>query len=239
MAEKKRKGLHVKRYLISGIVTVIPLWVTWLLLDFTFRLLSKFGTPFVRTVSGDIQEDAPALAKFLLQPWFQELMGVVIVLFGLYAMGWSVNRVVGKKLLDTLETLVGRVPLVQTIYGSAKKLIAALQTKPSDIKRVVLIEFPHENMKAIGLVTRTLTDADTGQKLAAVYVPTTPNPTSGYLEIVPLDRLVSTDWTIDEAMNFVISGGAVGPEQFNFSSKVTGSNENLAGSEHSPLAVKP
>ena len=68
------------------------------------------------------------------------------------------------------------------------------------------------------LVTRTLTDARTGQQLAAVYVPTTPNPTSGYLEVVPLDELVSTDWTIDEAMNFIISGGAIAPDAIPFSS---------------------
>jgi uncharacterized membrane protein len=87
------------------------------------------------------------------------------------------------------------------------------------VERVVLIEFPNEKMKTIGLVTRTMTDSDTGQKLAAVYVPTTPNPTSGYLEIVPVNRLVSTDWTIDQAMNFVVSGGAIGPERFAFSGK--------------------
>jgi uncharacterized membrane protein len=63
----------------------------------------------------------------------------------------------------------------------------------------------------VGLVTRTLVDDATGRELAAVYVPTTPNPTSGYLEIVPLERVTSTDWSIDEAMNFIISGGAVAP----------------------------
>ena len=67
-------------------------------------------------------------------------------------------------------------------------------------------------MKTVGFVTRVLTDEDTGEKLAAVYVPTTPNPTSGYLEIVPLNKLVSTDWSMDQAMTFIISGGAVAPE---------------------------
>jgi uncharacterized membrane protein len=108
---------------------------------------------------------------------------------------------------------------VHKVYGSVKRLISALQTEPDEVERVVLIEFPNENMKAIGLVMRTMTDSDTGQKLAAVYVPTTPNPTSGYLEIVPVNRLVSTEWTIDQAMNFVVSGGAIGPERFAFSRK--------------------
>ena len=84
------------------------------------------------------------------------------------------------------------------------------------MQRVVLIDFPSRDLKAVGLVTRTLQDAKTGEALAAVYVPTTPNPTSGYLEIVPVSRIVSTDWTLDEAMNFLITGGAVAPESIDF-----------------------
>lgn len=217
MKDKKSRRFHLKRYLISGIATIIPLWITWLLLDFTFHQLSKFGTPVVRTLSKKIQDHLPEVSSLLLNPSFQDFLGVLLVLCGLYALGWGVNRVVGRKLLITFESLLDRLPLVKTIYGSAKKLIGVIQTEPGEIKRVVLIDFPHENMKTVGLVTRTLTDTHTGRKLATVYVPTTPNPTSGFLEIVPLERLVSTDWTIDEAMRFVISGGASAPDRFSFS----------------------
>jgi uncharacterized membrane protein len=217
MEEKKGRGLHLKRYLLSGIVTIIPLWITWLLLDFTFRLLARFGEPLVTTLSSKIGDGLPQIAGLLLKPWFRQIVAVMIVLCCLYALGWGVNRVVGEKLLGLFETLMDRLPLVQTVYGSVKKLMGALQTEPGGTQRVVLIEFPHENMKTVGLVTRTLTDSRTGRKLAAVYVPTTPNPTSGYLEIVPVERLVPTDWTFDEAMSFVISGGAVAPERFIYS----------------------
>ena len=219
MAENKPRGLNAKRYIISGFVTVIPLWVSWLVLEFTFRKLSKFGKPLVLTISTNIQDEVPRFSQLLLQPWFLELLGFLVVVIGLYVLGWMVNRVVGKQLLNFFERLVDRLPLVHTIYGSVKRLISALQTEPDEVERVVLIEFPNESMKTIGLVTRTMTDSDTGQKLAAVYVPTTPNPTSGYLEIVPVNRLVSTDWTIEQAMNFVVSGGAIGPERFAFSRK--------------------
>jgi uncharacterized membrane protein len=94
-----------------------------------------------------------------------------------------------------------------------------LQTKPDGTQRVVLINFPHENMKSVGFVTRTLKDEHTGEELAAVYVPTTPNPTSGYLEIVPVSQLIPTDWTPDQAMSFIISGGAVSPDTIPFSRK--------------------
>jgi uncharacterized membrane protein len=95
-------------------------------------------------------------------------------------------------------------------------LLEALQTKPDGTQRVVLIDFPSPEMKTIGLVTRVLKDARTGEEVAAVYVPTTPNPTSGYLEIVPVSKLTPTDWSVDQAMAFIISGGAKSPESLRF-----------------------
>ena len=113
--------------------------------------------------------------------------------------------------------MIGRIPLAKTVYGSARQLLDLLQTKPDGTQRVVLIDFPHRDMKSVGFVTRILHDEKTGQELAAVYVPTTPNPTSGYLEVVPTDQLTPTDWTVDQAMTFIISGGAVAPERIPFS----------------------
>lgn len=209
--------MHFKRYLISGLVAVIPLGITWLLFDFIFNQLARFGLPLVRVIARDIRDDAPDIAKLLLELWFQELLAVLIVLLGLYLLGWVTNKVIGRRIFSALERLVDRLPLVKSIYGAVKRLVSVLQTKPDGVQRVVLIEFPHSEMKCIGLVTRTLTDDTTGKELAAVYVPTTPNPTSGYLEIVPVDRIVSTDWTVDEAMNFLISGGAIAPDHIPFS----------------------
>ena len=74
-------------------------------------------------------------------------------------------------------------------------------------------------MKTVGFVTATFEDDETGEELAAVYVPTTPNPTSGYLEIVPMKSVVPTNWSFDEAMTFIISGGAVAPKNLSFSNK--------------------
>ena len=74
-----------------------------------------------------------------------------------------------------------------------------------------------DQMKSIGFVTRVMREQGTGRELAAVYVPTTPNPTSGYLEIVPVEKMTPTDWTVDQAMSFIISGGAVAPDFIPFS----------------------
>src|SRR5262249_25553276 len=101
-------------------------------------------------------------------------------------------------------------------YGATRKLIEALQMAPDGTKRVVLLDFPSPDVKAVGLVTRTMTDPTTGEELAAVFVPNTPNPTNGFLEVVPVSKLIPTELTMDEAMNFIISGGAVGPERLAF-----------------------
>ena len=124
---------------------------------------------------------------------------------------------IGQRLLRWFETLVARIPLASTIYGSARKLLDILQTKPDGTQRVVLIDFPHAEMKTLGFVTRVMREQGTGRELAAVYVPTTPNPTSGYLEIVPVEKITPTDWNVDQAMSFIISGGAMAPDAIPFS----------------------
>lgn len=208
--------MHIRRYLVSGILTAVPLWVTWVLFDFVLRQLSKLGRPWVSGIARNLQDRHPFVADLLTHPWFHNALAVLITLLGLYLLGWTASRVLGRRILDAFESLLARVPVITTVYGGVKKLVLALQRQPEGVQRVVLIDFPHREMKAVGLVTRTFSDEHTGERLAAVYVPTTPNPTNGYVEIVPVERLTSTDWTLDEAMNFVISGGAVAPERIQY-----------------------
>jgi len=109
--------------------------------------------------------------------------------------------------------IIARIPLVEAIYSATKKLVGVLQQKPGGVSRVVLIEFPHPGLRAIGLVMKTFRDSVSGEELAAVFVPTGPNPTSGYLEIAPASRLTATDMTMDQAMSMILSGGAMAPDQ--------------------------
>ncbi|MCK5523417.1 MAG: DUF502 domain-containing protein [Thiomargarita sp.] len=230
MIQKKSHKPRVFRYIITGILTVIPLWLTWIVFHFLFTQLSQIGTPAVHMLAKMFEESSPSLAQWIvtLDPLFLSIIAVIITLISFYLLGWMSTFVIGKRIIAFTESLLNRLPFVQTIYGSSKKLIAALQQKPGDTQRVVFIEFPSAPMKTVGFVTQTMIDEDTGQKLAAVYVPTTPNPTSGYLEIVPVDKIVSTDWTMEEAMTFIISGGAVAPERLNYTQSVNTENlENL------------
>lgn len=219
MSRKNKKpfGSRLRQYVITGLLVVLPIWVTWLVFDLLLRLVSSAGGPWVRALARAAADEAPALSRWLLEPWIQALCAIALVVLALYVLGWVATRVIGKQVLAFFDSLVERIPLAQTIYGSTKKLLAALQQKPDRVQRVVLIDFPSPEMKTVGLVTRTFFDVDTGQELAAVYVPTTPNPTSGYLEILPVAHVISTDWTIDDALAFIISGGAVGPNKINYS----------------------
>lgn len=206
------RELHFQRYLITGLLTVFPLWLTYIVFEFVLTQLSKLGAPVVDGIGRLLHALSPTAADALNADWLRFVLAVVLTVTSLYGLGWAANRVLGMRFLSAIDTLIERIPLVQTIYGGTKKLLSVLQTKPEGSQRVVLIEFPQPGMKTVGLVTRVLKDSVTGAELAAVYVPTTPNPTSGYLEIVPVDRLVPTEWTVDQAMAFIISGGAVAPE---------------------------
>lgn len=207
---------RLRDYLIAGMLTAIPVWITWVIFEFVVTQLSELGRPGAAALSEALRRYAPGFSEALTLPWFQTVLAVMVTLAFLLLLGWTATLVVGRRLIAIAEGILARIPLVQKIYGASKALLRALQQQPEGSQKVVLIAFPQPNMKTVGFVMRTLTDASTGESLAAVYVPTTPNPTSGYLEIVPTRDLVPTDWTFEEAMSFVISGGSVAPEHVSF-----------------------
>ncbi len=208
----KSVGARLQGWFLTGVLTLIPLWITWIIFKFVLEQLSDLGMPAARKVA----ELAGPYAGVLASDAIQTVLAVVLTVSVILLIGWATTQFIGRRLISLFDMIIQRIPLVEKIYGATKKLLAAMQQKPDGVQRVVLISFPHENMKAVGVVTRTLVDSDTGETIAAVYVPTTPNPTSGYLELVPLDQVTSTDWTMDEAMSFIISGGAVSRETINF-----------------------
>lgn len=213
---------NTRRYLLIGLLTAAPLWVTWLVLDFIFTQLSRLGTPWVVAISRGLRRNYPAVADFILLPQFQSVLGVIFTVVVLYVLGWLASLVIGQRIIGWLERLVQSIPLVAAIYGGTKRFLAAVKEKPEGVQRVVLISFPSQDMKAVGFVTRVIRDESSGEELAAVYVPTSPNPTSGYIEIVPVSQVVSTDWTMDEAMSFVMTGGATSPSHIRYRNSPAG-----------------
>jgi len=210
---------RLQRLFLSGLLTLLPIWLTWIVVKFVFTVLSDLSKPLIGPLSVRIANWFPKTMDWIHASVVQDSIGLVATLILILLVGWLARRVLGQRMLGWLEALVKRIPLASIIYSSARKLLDILQTKPDGTQRVVLINFPNDTMRAVGLVTRVIREEGSGRELAAVYVPTTPNPTSGYLEIVPLDQLTPTDWTVDQAMSFIISGGAVSPDSVPFGRK--------------------
>jgi uncharacterized membrane protein len=221
--DKTRSMLaKIRRNLVAGILTAIPILVTVWVISFLVSVLVAIGSPIVRACVSWLPIQSPTLALGFSAPWVQGTISVAIVLAALYVLGEIATAVAGRRLLGAFDYLMARIPIVQSIYGAARQLVTSFQTRPGSSQRVVLIEFPSPQMKTVGLVTRIFNDAETGEEIAAVYVPTTPNPTSGYMELVPTSRLVMLDWTINEAMTFIMSGGAAAPSKLHYSKNTKG-----------------
>ena len=201
---------------ITGLLTLLPVWLTWVVVKFVFILLSGISAPVINVLAQQITARFPRTLGLIDDVWVQNTLSMIATLAVIVLVGLLARRVIGQRLLGWFEKLMVRIPLANVIYTSSRKLLDILQTKPGSTQRVVLIDFPHKEMKSVGLVTRVIKEEGSGRELAAVYVPTTPNPTSGYLEIVPVELLTPTDWTVDQAMSFIISGGAVSPESIPF-----------------------
>ncbi len=204
--------ISIKRNLTAGLLAAIPLWVTWLVIAFVLGLAIDLVAPFIEWMVTLVQPESPRLVEVLSSSAFQNLVSILVALIFLCWLGWLTSKFLGRRLMMVFDTVLEKMPFVGKVYGGTKRVIEAFQSKPEKAKQVVLIEYPHPGMKTVGLVTRTLTDTTSGQPLLAVYVPTTPNPTSGFLEIVPKTSTTPTDWSVNDALAFVVSGGLVGPD---------------------------
>lgn len=222
---------RMQRYLLAGVLTAIPIWITWLVFDFFLSQLSQLGRPWIVVLASALQPGWPAGAEWLLDTRLQSILGVLMVLVSLYLLGWLATQVVGRRLLQLMDALINRIPMVKKVYGSVKQLMAVIEQKPDGVHRVVLVDFPHPDMQAVGFVMKTFREEFSDREMAAVYVPTTPNPTSGYLEIVPLERLVETSWSMDEAMSFIVSGGTVSPKSFRFTRPASQAGSSAADAD--------
>lgn len=219
---------RIERNIIAGILIVIPVWLTIWVVTFLIRLLIRSGSPAVTQLASWFEPTSPLLSALINAEWFQSIIAVLIVLAGLFGLGELGRAVIGRKLLGWFDRAMARIPLVQTIYGAARKLAVTLEGKPDGMGRVVLIPFPSPGLLTVGLVTRVFTDPESGRATAAVFVPTTPNPSSGYVELVAVEELIELDWTVNEAMTFVMSGGAVGPDTGTMPRRANGT-EGAAG----------
>ena len=191
--------VHVERTLGAGILVVLPIGVTALILKFFFDLLDPLlQDPVLSKLPGP---EIPGLGLLAL---------VVLV----YLAGLVTTQVLGRSMLDFGHRVLEFIPVVKSIYGTTRSAVEFLSNS-NDLpySRVVLVAFPHPGMQSIGLVTSRMLDAD-GEGMLAVYIPTTPIPSSGFLVMVRAEDVISTGMTVEDAMKVIISGGLLAEREF-------------------------
>jgi uncharacterized membrane protein len=201
---------HLQRNMLAGLITIGPLFVTWLVFSFVVGSLANAGLPIVRLLGNAIPGD------WIEQPWLQSILAVLLTLVVLYAVGRITSLVVGRQAFNLFEAVLERLPVVAKVYTSVRQLLDTMMSKKESSQRVVLIDFPIEGQKSVGFLTRTLTDSATGRELAAVLLPNAINPTSAFLQVLPIERVTETDLTMEQAMSMLMTGGAVSPDSIRF-----------------------
>ncbi len=206
------RGLRsLQRNVLAGIITVGPLFVTWLIFSFVLGSLAKAGMPLAQLLTSIFPEE------WLARPVMQSVLAVLLTLVVLYVLGRVTSLVIGRQAFGLFESLLERLPFVAKVYSSVRQLIDSMLAKKDTNQRVVLVDFPIAGQKSIGFLTRTLVDSNTGEELAAVLLPNAINPTSAFLQLLPLNRVTQTDLTVEQAMSMLMTGGAVAPERIVFS----------------------
>lgn len=195
-----RIGRNIRARILTGILVVVPLGLTVLVLRFFFNMVDGILQPALKTAFGRAM---PGL-------------GLLLTVILLYGIGLLASWVLGRRLIHWGESLLKRIPLVKNVYTAAKQVVETLSLpKGQAFKRVVLIEFPRPGLWVVGFVTGEVYNSD-GQKLIKLFIPTTPNPTSGYLELVPEDQVRETTLTVEEGIKMLVSGGIISPDKIDF-----------------------
>jgi uncharacterized membrane protein len=203
-----KKPHFIRRTLIAGLLILLPLFITYVLIAFLFNIFTGVGAPLVTGLlrlfgAGELAYPLVLVVNLLLSL-------AVIFLLGLVG-----TNILGRRLLTAFEGLLLRLPLVKTIYSSAKQVIETFQGPGRSFQRVVLLQYPRQGLWSLGLVATERADnlnLVPGNKVLTVFVPTTPNPTSGYLVIISPNDVIDLDFSVEDAFKFIVSGGIVGKD---------------------------
>lgn len=213
---QRDRGLfsRLRPFFVTGLVIILPLVITVWLLRLLFELVHGISTPFLLRILAWIN---PPLAE---DPAFSTygapLIGLALTLVLVLLVGALATNLLGRKLVEAFDRVMMRLPLIKGIYGAARQLLDAMNRKTSSFQRVVAVEYPRKGVYTVGFVTRdriTLRtpggEAPRGYTL--VFLPTTPNPTSGWLVAVLDEEVVPLDLTIEDGVKLIVSGGLVVP----------------------------
>lgn len=186
-------GLGIRTRVVTGLAVIVPLAVTIWVVRFLFLRIDGLLQPILVEVIGRRIPGA----------------GLLVTLVLLYLVGLLVQTLGGRTLLYYAERVLLKLPFLKDVYGSSKTIMETF-TNPAGVgfKRVVSFEYPRRGCRAFGFVTNEVVLSD-GSRELAIFLPTTPNPTSGYLLFLPTDDVEETTMTVDEAVKLIVSGGVV------------------------------
>ena len=194
----------MKRYLVAGLLVWVPLGVTVMVINFLVGVMDKT----LLWLPEQYQPDT--LLGFHL-PGLGVVLSVIIVM----STGIVVANLFGRKLVNIWELLLARIPLVRTIYASVKQILETVFSSGQAFRKVLLIEYPRKGLWTLAFQsgkTRGEAQAKTGVEVVNVFIPTTPNPTSGFFIMVPLSDVIELDMDVDDGLKMIISAGVMVPE---------------------------
>ena len=194
--KKRSLTLVLRNYFITGVVVLIPIGITLYLTKFFIGISSKIIPENIN----------PNNYLPYAVPGLEILISVIIITI----VGGLSLSFLGKKILKLIDDLFKRIPFLRTIYSAILQMTETFSNSKNDKKSVVLIQYPRKGVWAVGFATKENKGEmaqKTNQKLISVFVPTTPNPTSGFLLMFPIDDVIYLDMTFEEASKFIVSAG--------------------------------
>ena len=204
----------LQKYLITGIMSIIPLALTYWIIKILFNFFSGPGGLIIGIIFTESLNSIYSIGNYQIESPLQKILGFILTIVFLYILGLIISNVLGKKLYKFFESILDKIPIVSRVYKSIKQITGALSGSNSKaFQKVVLIEYPRKGLWTICMVTGE--SMDNGELYYNVFVPTTPNPTSGYLLFVKVSDTKKLDISVEEGLKIIVSGGMIGPENFN------------------------
>lgn len=195
-------GKHVRTRFVSGLLVLIPLAITLFVLNLFFSFLTAFVRPLLRPWTGNVPE------------YVVMLLALAITLALVYTVGVVTTYFAGRRMIHFGERLLLKLPIVRSVYAASKQVVETFSTSTkAAFQAVVFVDFPRRGSLAIGFVTGIIRNPD-DKVMYRVFVATTPNPTSGFLLILPEEEVYFTNISVEEGVKMIVSGGMLAPERY-------------------------
>jgi len=205
---------NFKKNLFAGIMSIIPIYITFWIIKNLFIFFSNPGQSLLNVIiENDLLNDYILFTSSYY--YLKHIVGFLLTILFLYTLGLIVKNVLGNKIYIFFENILSNIPVINKIYNTIKNITDTVSSSnKQSFTKVVIIEYPKENLWTLAMVTSETKDHQNNDYYT-LFVPTTPNPTSGYMIIVNKKDVKETDISVDEGLSIIISGGMAGPKTYN------------------------